>query len=67
MTIETDELVVREPPTHAAIDEAFTVDARALEVQLQQNNGKFDFHAVAKEEGVATVPVTNPWDLGHPD
>jgi hypothetical protein len=51
-------------PLH--IEEEFTADARALNLQLHHYNGTFDFHAVADDETVATVTVTDTdWDLVH--
>lgn len=56
----------RDDGTPQPIAEEFTVDARVLTLQLHHNNGTFDFHAVADNETVATVTVTDTaWDLVH--
>lgn len=56
----------RDNGTPQPIEEEFTVDARALNLQLHHNNGTFDFHAVADDETVASVTVTDAdWDLVH--
>ncbi|MFD1689937.1 hypothetical protein ACFR95_11825 [Halolamina salifodinae] len=48
------------------IEEEFTVDARSIDIQLERDERTFVFRAIADNEDVARIEVSDSvWNLAH--